>query len=194
MTNSYDVVIATRNRQAVLQLSVPLMLSQTPLPANFIVVDSSDDHDGVKRALESVFKKTNTSVYLEVLRSEAGSSLQRNVGLEFVKSPVVFFPDDDAFWFEGFAKNILRVYALDVREEVGAVCGTGLLTPPPGSVSLANVYRHLEFRDLLAPYLRRVMSRIEDLFPDPLFFRRKHSQSDERRAGLVRTQSESEGF
>jgi hypothetical protein len=49
----FDIVLPTRNRQMALQLSIPLMLSQSRLPLHFIVVDSSDSHSEVRQLVES---------------------------------------------------------------------------------------------------------------------------------------------
>ena len=61
MTNTqeleFDIALATRNRQQVLGLSIPLMLAQNRLPRRFIVVDSSDDHSAARRVVEDVFSR-----------------------------------------------------------------------------------------------------------------------------------------
>ncbi len=103
MTNTqeleFDIVLATRNRQQVLQLSIPLMLAQNRLPRRFIVVDASDDHSAVRRVVQDAFERTKTRAQLLILESPiAGSSYQRNIGLQYVESPVVIFPDDDVLW------------------------------------------------------------------------------------------------
>jgi glycosyltransferase involved in cell wall biosynthesis len=168
-TPQFDIVIATLNRESALRLSVPRMLTQSALPANFIVVDASDNHNQVKKTLESAFQKANTSVRLKIVRSEAGSSLQRNVGLEFVESPIVFFPDDDALWFDGFSEAIMKVYTADTMNEIGGVAGTASSVPPPGVLAYRHTPYRMELHDLLSPRLRQFMRTIETFFPDPLF-------------------------
>ncbi len=125
-------MIATRNRQRALATSVPLMLSQDRLPGRLIVVDASDDPTGTRKALETALRLTGTPVHLTMLQSEPGLCRQRNLSLREVKSPIVFFPDDDALWFPNFASAVMRVYERDREGLIGAVGGTESSTPPPG--------------------------------------------------------------
>ncbi len=73
----FAVVIATRNRKSVLQLSLPLMLKQERPPGQLIVVDASDDHEEVKTMVEGIVAGTHCRPELQVIRSEAGSAHQR---------------------------------------------------------------------------------------------------------------------
>ena len=117
----YDVVIATRNRVDALALSLPLILGQRPAPREVIVVDASDDSSRVQEVLQQL--DVNVTTPIRVLRSASGLPLQRNIGLEAVGAPVVFFPDDDALWHPDFARRVLEVYARDTEERVGGVGG-----------------------------------------------------------------------
>lgn len=167
---NFDIVIVTRNRHDYLKLSIPLMLRQSRLPANFIVIDSSDDHEKTKQVVNSIFNSTNVDCNLCIHKSGMGIPLQRNVGMQFVRSPIVFFPDDDALWFDGFAQEVMSVYEMDVREEIGAVAGTASQIPPPGTITREEAYKQLEFRDLLGLYLNKPINKLMDgFFPDPLF-------------------------
>ena len=67
----FDIVLATRNRQQVLQLSIPPMLAQDRLPRRFIVVDSSDEHSAARRVVEDVFSKAETPVQLLINVAES---------------------------------------------------------------------------------------------------------------------------
>lgn len=128
----FDIVLPTRNRQSVLPLSIPLMLAQSREPKRFIVVDASDNHDEVRRIVERLFEQSNSGVDLQILRAEAGSSYQRNVGLREVKSPVVFLPDDDSLWFPGTTDAIMRIYERDVEGAIGCVVPGVSGVHPPG--------------------------------------------------------------
>ena len=166
----FDIVIATRNRQAVLEISLPLMLMQTRPPLQFIIVDSSDDHPRVRKIAEEAAGRTDRPFHLEVIRSGAGSSYQRNLGLKRVKAPVVLFPDDDALWFPDTAEAIMRIYECDTEGIVGGVGGIESPFPPPG-VFRGNAARdRMELRDRFQLLIGRFLDSVEfKIFPDPFF-------------------------
>lgn len=85
----YDIVLATRNRHTMLSVSIPLMLSQSKLPRNFILVDASDDHNIIKTTVHSMFIRAPSSVKLHIIHTHPGTSYQRNIGLKSVLSPIV---------------------------------------------------------------------------------------------------------
>lgn len=135
---AFDIVIATRNRQAILPLSLRTMLTQSVLPQRLIVVDASDDHAEVERAVCKAVSDHAPSLEVQVIRCEPGSSRQRNIGLELVGSPVVFFPDDDVLWLPGVAEAIMRIYSRDSGETVGCVTTLDSPVPPPGTLDLSH--------------------------------------------------------
>lgn len=166
---NYDVVLATRNRQTVLKISLPLMLAQTRLPHRFIVVDASDDHEGVRDIFERSFREVSTAVELQIFQSKPGSSFQRNIGLQHVESPVVIFPDDDALWFPDTADNIMRLYERDLEELVGCVAFTPSPIYPPGTFGLDTPPYRMEIRDRVAAKVKPLLGSLEEnLIPDPI--------------------------
>lgn len=176
----FDIVIATRNRTASLRLSLPLMLSQRRLPRALIVVDASDDASSpggglprrvgeTERVVRDSVAASGASLRFRVVPSEAGTSLQRNIGLTLVESPVVLFPDDDALWFPGFAESVMRIYERDAEGLIGAVAGTESPEPPPGVLPGARAAS-----DGLSVRIPGVVEKALDLFertffPDPFF-------------------------
>lgn len=128
----FDIVIATRNRQAALRLSLPLMLGQERLPRRLIIVDASDDHGSTRSVVEDALNRSGAPVRLDILNVPPGLTRQRNRGLALVQAPVVFFPDDDALWFPGFTEAIMRIYERDDGCVIGAVGGTESAIPPDG--------------------------------------------------------------
>lgn len=128
MQLDYAVIIATRNRPAALRLSIPRILGQSRKPAQLIVVDSSDDHLATVEAVKD--SVGNNPVELTIRHSEPNSSAQRNLGLTFVTSPVVFFPDDDSIWFSGAAAAQMNVYERDQNGQIAAVCAAESSMPP----------------------------------------------------------------
>ena len=165
----FDIVIATRNRQSILKLSIQTMLSQSRLPHRFIVVDSSDDHSEVQQIVKNAVGAGMAGVDLQVIRSASGAAYQRNLGLSYVQSPVVFFPDDDVFWFPGVAEAVMRIYERDTEEIVGCVGPADSPIYPPGNFGGAAPPYHMSLRDRLAglsePIVRPIESRF---FPDPI--------------------------
>jgi glycosyltransferase involved in cell wall biosynthesis len=165
----FDIVIATRNRQSILKLSIQTMLSQSRLPHRLIVVDSSDDHSEVQQIVKNAVGAGNTGVDLQVIRSASGAAYQRNLGLSYVQSPVVFFPDDDVFWFPGVAEAVMRIYERDTEEIVGCVGPADSPICPLGNFSGAAPPYRMSLRDRLAglsdPIVRPIESRF---FPDPI--------------------------
>jgi len=137
----YDVVVATRNRPEALRLSIPLILGQGRPPHQLIIVDASDDHEQTR---QSVIRAVGDSpVKLEILYSrQPNIALQRNMGIDCVKSPVVMFTDDDVFWWQGVGEAIMRVYERDRNGHIGGVCGVLATDPPPeAQLFVGSVYK-----------------------------------------------------
>jgi glycosyltransferase involved in cell wall biosynthesis len=168
----FDIVLATRNRKNVLKISIPLMLNQDRHPHSFIIVDSSDHHEDIKESTESIFRHFNFSGNLQILRSEAGAALQRNIGLKLATSPVAIFPDDDSLWFPGVASAIMKIYERDTNGTIGGVCAANSLVPPPEIQSSGKIQRQMAPKDRLrlfqehAKVLKKLESRV---FPDPFY-------------------------
>ena len=164
----YDVVIPTRNRSDALKLSIPLILGQSRKPQRLIVVDSSDDHELVHRTIENIVSKN--AVELIILHSQANSALQRNIGLEYVDSPVVVFGEDDCLWWPGYAEAIIRIYEEDKNCDIGGVCGRETPQPPPNKdISSNDIYR-MKFSDLIRQKIGGFRHKFDYKFcPDPLW-------------------------
>jgi glycosyltransferase involved in cell wall biosynthesis len=116
----HDIVIVTRNRPEALRMSIPLLLTQTRPAARLIIVDSSDDHDSVRKAVEESSRGSPFPV--EVIRSEKGMTRQRSVGLKSVRSPVVLYPDDDSLFYPDTSEKMMRLYERDTEGLIGGVC------------------------------------------------------------------------
>lgn len=138
----FDVVIATRNRPEALGLSIPLILAQSRLPERLIVIDSSEDHAPVVAAVEKAVSSSPQKFQGQVIveHSEAGASLQRNLGLKHVVSDVVFFPDDDSLFYPGTSEGIMAAYERDVEGHIAGACARNAEMPPP-NVLPDNVYK-----------------------------------------------------
>jgi glycosyltransferase involved in cell wall biosynthesis len=151
-----------------LGLSIPLILGQFRKPEQLIIVDASDDHEHVKRVVVEV--AGDTSVELKIVYTKVNLSHQRNVGLEYVKSPVVMFPDDDSLWWPGFAEAIMHIYERDINGDIGGVCGRETIQPPPDvNIAVGNVYK-MTISDRIRQKIGKLRHKFDYRFcPDPLW-------------------------
>lgn len=129
---TYDIVIATRNRPDALRISLPLILAQSQLPGRLIIVDSSDDHAAVARAVAEATAGAPVPVILE--HAEPCASRQRNLGLRHVTSDIAFMPDDDSLLYPGASAAIMAVYARDTARQIAGVSAVDCAVPPPGAL------------------------------------------------------------
>ena len=166
-TLTYDVVIATRNRPEALRFCIPLLLGQSRKPKRIIVVDSSDDPaptECVVRAVSSGAVDTD----VELIRSEPGTSLQRNIGLRRISSDVAFFPDDNLLVLPGALEAMMRIYELDEDGVIGGVCSAEALNPPGNVLVTANrSYRKRKFEQFKRKIATVRFAAERRLVPDP---------------------------
>lgn len=164
----FDILVATRNRQSVLQASLPLMITQDILPSKFIFIDSSDDHKLLRNTVEDIFKELSPDTNIQIIKSAPGLSHQRNCGLRYTKAPVIFFPDDDALWFRGMAGAVIRIYERDTREIIGAVCPEDTPFPPPEAAEIVGPLSN--GAGGVFNFLGKLMNRFENSFlMDPIY-------------------------
>ena len=162
----YSIVIATRNRPAALRLSIPRMLTQSRLPSQLIVVDSSDDHEAVVEVVKACTE--GHRIDLVIVNSERGLTRQRNIGLKHVTKPVVFFPDDDSIWFPDTAEAQMVVYESDHEEKIAAVCAAESPIPPPDWQINAGPSYKMRSSHRIQQRFGAVRTRLETKFiPDP---------------------------
>ena len=108
----FSVVIPTRNRETALRNLLNKVLDQTLLPAEIIIVDSSE----IK---QSSYEIVNKSIkYLHT--NEKSAAKQRNIGMITVSEDVqvLFFLDDDtnpnSTYFENMLDTIISLNAIGV--------------------------------------------------------------------------------
>ena len=162
----------TRNRSEALALSLPLMLTQSRLPQEILVVDSSDD-PRANLALVAKLAAT-TPVPLRHKVSPPGMTVQRNIGLAEVSTEVVFFPDDDSLVLPGALAAMLRIYDLDHTGQIGGVCSAEAKTPPEGvfaattTTTATTAGYQMSLADRLKAKIARSRYALQDrLFRDP---------------------------
>lgn len=167
---SYDIIICTRNRLSVLEISLPLFISQTKRASSIIIIDSSDNHNQVKSFCDSLFSNINLNINFVIYKSSPGTAFQRNAGLNFSKSEIIFFPDDDSLWYPDYAENILKIYGSDDSQSIGGIQGTAVKLPPPNAFLTKTVTHSLNLKDRISMYLGPIKFIFRHNFlEDPIF-------------------------
>ena len=112
MTNTFSVIIPTRNRKMPLKNLIESLLKQSILPKNIIIIDSSDIFDDSLEYLSSLVTHIHTS--------KKSIAKQRNLGLLNVhkNTAAIFFLDDDTRpeinYFEKMLKTLWSSGAIGV--------------------------------------------------------------------------------
>lgn len=119
---SLGIVIATRHRPVPLRECLDSIATQTALPTEIVIVDSSVD--------------TQTQDLVQLLQSDvripckyrhssvASAAQQRNLGISMLDTDLVLFLDDDVVLEPGFISEILMVFGSDADGRLGGVSGT----------------------------------------------------------------------
>ncbi len=115
------IVPTYRRCQELLRL-LNAMTEIAHVPAEFLVIDGSPG-DEVNRALQTWAMKQDLLFDLIYLRSPAGLTRQRNVGVELCEKEFIFFLDDDCVPEPDYFTAIRQVFLDDKNGEVGAVRG-----------------------------------------------------------------------
>lgn len=95
---------------------------QSVLPAEVILVDGAEDSE---KATETVVRDLENSFPFRVnyIRSNGGTALQRNRGIDEAEGEFVAFVDDDVRLEPDFLKNVIDVMRGDEKKSVGGVVG-----------------------------------------------------------------------
>ena len=156
---TYDVVMATRNRPEAVALSLPLLLKQTRLPEQILIVDSSDDPAPIRALAEAAAATAPLPVIY--LRAAAGLTHQRNVGLAQCRADVVIFPDDDSLLYSDAAAEIMAIYERDTGRVIAGVAARPVDHAPPETDGDLGAYEAEAVGPLRAA-LRRVRQEIKE--------------------------------
>jgi glycosyltransferase involved in cell wall biosynthesis len=160
----YDIIIATANRPDIFRVSLPSMLRQSRPPKALIIADASDDHATLVRTVREL--TAGTPVRVEVFHTSKGAAPQRNAGLAYATSPVIFFPDDDSIWYDDVAENVMRIYERDTDQRIGGV-GQAESFESPVRLSQADEQarrgsRFSKLKYLLGAARHRTLNRLVD--------------------------------
>ncbi|MFN8400375.1 MAG: glycosyltransferase [Anaerolineales bacterium] len=113
-----SVIICTRNRIDDFTKTLPSIATQTHLPDELIVVDSSDE-----KRLESYLISAKLPFPVHYFYTQPGLTLQRNYGIRESKGDLLFFFDDDVDLDKNYLAEVEKVFASDIKREIGAVGG-----------------------------------------------------------------------
>jgi GT2 family glycosyltransferase len=153
----YDAVISTLNRPKSLKACVTLIEGQTEQPARVIIVDASDDHQRVK---DEVMQSRDQAIEWTFIRSDTKSlPYQRNLGLQYVESPVVLLPDDDSMLHPNAAAEMLAGYRLDDECKIAGVSGVAT-----GAAPLERGTSQIGRSRVLQERLQPLRNNLEDRF------------------------------
>lgn len=156
----YDVVMATRNRPEAVALSLPLLLRQTRLPDQIIIVDSSDDPTPIEALAQAAAATAPIPVLFR--RASAGLTHQRNVGLTECRADVVLFPDDDSLLYLDAAAQIMEIYEADTGGVIAGVAARAVDAPPPETEGDLGAYE-AEKTSALRSGLRWLRQQIKEV-------------------------------
>ena len=129
--------------------------------AEKFIIDTSDDHDAVElKSIRIGERLGSLKIPLSRIRCSK-SARQRNLGLQFLKAPVVMLlttrlvartPSLDK-------PTILKIYEADVRRQVGGVIQEGSVVPEPPPELGQVTYKKSTFataKGTLQPYRKSI--------------------------------------
>jgi glycosyltransferase involved in cell wall biosynthesis len=117
------LVVPTYRRPATVIRLLQKLSTLPDLPAEMVIVDGSPD-TLTGDAVVSWGRDQKLPFELVYVRSPAGLTRQRNVGIDASKKELVFFLDDDCLPEPGYFRAIREVFLADTAQVVGAVAGS----------------------------------------------------------------------
>ncbi|EGK84340.1 glycosyltransferase family 2 protein [Microcoleus vaginatus PCC 9802] len=121
---TWSLVVCTLNRREILLKCLEATLKQSRQPQQMIIVDASDEWQESKKSIANSLGATLLEPEFIYIGSEIKSlTHQRNVGLKFCRSDVVFFIDDDAFMYADYAEKVMQIYEMDEKGLIGGIMG-----------------------------------------------------------------------
>jgi GT2 family glycosyltransferase len=118
-----DVVVATKDRPAMLRECLESILRGSVKPERVIVVDNASASSETAELVRQLAKQEPSVLY--VREDEPGLARAHNAALPYVNSPVVAFTDDDVVVDEQWLKRIVQVFA----DDESVACVTGIIAP-----------------------------------------------------------------
>jgi glycosyltransferase involved in cell wall biosynthesis len=114
-----SVLIPTKNRPKDVLTCVGSVNNQSVKPGEIIIVDASDE-DGLDALIRSDSGGETKIVYV---RTEAGLTHQKNIGVQKSSGDIVLILDDDIILDEDYIKEIVKVFNNPCFDAIGCVFG-----------------------------------------------------------------------
>jgi O-antigen biosynthesis protein len=118
-----DVIVATRDRPAMLRECIDSILRGAVRPERLIVVDSASANSATEELIGQLAQREPAIHYLR--EEKPGLARAHNAALPCVRSPVVAFTDDDVVVDDQWLKRIVQAFAADQP----VACVTGTIAP-----------------------------------------------------------------
>lgn len=119
---SCSLVVATRHRAGRVHDLLGKLAAFDGAPSEIVIVDGSDD-DETDRSVRRLAEGRSLPYTLTYVRSPAGLTRQRNVGVDVSAGEYLFFLDDDCIPQPGYFRALQEVLDTPENRDVGAVCG-----------------------------------------------------------------------
>jgi GT2 family glycosyltransferase len=116
------LIIATYQRPREIVRLVTNLKNLPDCPAEVVIVDGSTGHESETAIRRTVFRR-HLPFNLIYVRSSAGLTKQRNVGIDVSTKQFIYFLDDDCLPAPGYFKELKNIFFQPGNERVGAVCG-----------------------------------------------------------------------
>jgi GT2 family glycosyltransferase len=162
-----SIIIVTYNRGEELNECLNLILFQTTLPDEIIVVDNGDNSElgNLIKNKKEDFRKHNIPLkYIENKR-ENSLTVARNIGIQNAGGDIILFLDDDVVVDKDYLKEIVKVY--ERYPNALGVQGYIYITKKK-TLKIINLISKIFFLSYLKEDECRVLPSISSIYPYPL--------------------------
>lgn len=173
MSDTFSVIVATKNRPADLGRLFDTLRQQTSMPDELIIVDQSEDAK-TSELVACFTQKYSSGLKLKVVYVHrldcVGAGPARNIGIECASGMVLVFLDDDVLLDATFIEELKN--ALRARPDLGGVSGVvkNYQRPPFSKRVLLRVFWIGPFHDERQPiYWKAARLKGEKLIPATRF-------------------------
>jgi glycosyltransferase involved in cell wall biosynthesis len=159
----WGLVISTYKREAILPRCLHLAAQQTLAPKEIIVVDASPYWEKTRnQIMQELAAKYPTIDWKYVQAKRASLPTQRNQGIEFATSDILFLIDDDSLMYPDCAEEVMRIYAQDTAHKVVGIMCSQEAFPPDEQQGQTDKKRSLKLSDKLKNMRRKLRSFVLD--------------------------------
>jgi GT2 family glycosyltransferase len=111
-----SIVISTKNRFHDIIDCIGSIKTQTLLPDEIVIIDSSDTS-------ELKLESNNIKIPIRYFHTKIGLTKARNLGAEYSTGDIIIFLDDDVILNKVYIKEIMNIFYNDLDSKVGGVTG-----------------------------------------------------------------------